>query len=153
MKVQATKQGHYDQCLREEHEVFELIDNEDGTMPLRMKQIPVLDKDGKAIPYEFTEEVWLDADGNAVHRDFAEDGETISGKGGFRGENFNCGWMRRVPDDTECGLYDEPIRALRVNANARPVPRTIKASDSPVNAPRAAPFRGAKPDRTRRVAG
>ena len=100
MKVQATRQGFYDQVLRDPGEVFELIDEPDGTPPLRMIRTEIL-KDGKPTG-DYTESVYMDAEGNVMHRDFAPDHEELTGRGVFKGDTFSPGWMRQVPD---CLLY------------------------------------------------
>ena len=141
MRVQATKCGFYDQVMRETGEVFDLIDEADGTMPIRMKRIFAKDKEGKDLLDEWTEEPWLDADGNAVHRDFAPDTEQLEGKGSFRGERYTPGWMVEVPESVEIGIYDRSMQA-KVQEGRAPIARIIRPSDEPLNAPRATPSRG-----------
>jgi hypothetical protein len=151
MRVQAVRLGQYDQVLREVGEVFDLIDNEDGSMPLRMKRIPILDDKGKDTG-EFTEEVYLDREGNALHRDFAPADEELTGKGAFKGETFAPGWMVEVPQTTVCGIY-EPNQRFSMKGHDEPVPiqRVIKASNQPANLPPMTPMRG-KNERQRRSA-
>lgn len=151
MKVQATKQGFYDNCLREEGEVFALVDNADGSMPLRMVRTYELDKNQKPTG-EFTEEVYLDKDGNVMHADFAPDHEEVTGRGAFRGETFSPGWMVQVPDETQIGIYP-PEQKFNSVGREVPVPinRIIKPSNEPLNAPRATPMRGKAEDRAERV--
>src|SRR5208283_5751585 len=105
MRVQATREGFYDNVLRPVGEVFDLLNDPDGKMPIRMHPAkPIKDKDGEIIDWE--EPVpWLDKDGNAVHGHFAPDGEEVRGRGRFAGERFSSGWMVQVPDDTELGIY------------------------------------------------
>lgn len=150
MKVQATKQGFYDQCLRDPGEVFELIDEVDGTMPIKMNREYELDKNGKPTG-EYTETVFLDAEGNVRHRDFAPDFDQVVGRGHFRGETFAPGWMVQVPDDTVIGIYDPEVKFdLEGKQKAMPIQRIIKPSDEPLNSPRATPMRGNKAERVRR---
>src|ERR1700722_926854 len=139
IRVQATQTGFYNQYLHEAGEVFDLIDNDDGTMPLRMIQTPILGEDKKPIPGEFTEEVWLHKEGNPMHRDFAPAEEEVKGRGQFfKGETFRHGWMRRVPDDTPLGIYPYDIMA----APNAPVQRVVRPSTEPHNAPRSTPIKG-----------
>lgn len=139
MRVQATKQGFYNQYLHEIGEVFDLLNEPDGTMPLRMIQHPVLDKDGKPTG-EYTEEVWLDEDGNPMHRDFSPHNLEIKGRGQFfKGETFRDGWMREVPADTALGIY--PYDIMQASRDA-PVQRVVRPSTEPLNAPRATEIRG-----------
>ena len=138
MRVQAVRQGFYNQYLHEIGEVFDLLNEPDGTMPLRMVQIPIL-KDGKETG-EFEEEVYLDGEGNPMHRDFSPHDMELKGRGQyFKGETFREGWMRQVPDDTPLGIYPYEIVPGLQNA---PVQRVVRKSDEPVNAPRATPIRG-----------
>src|SRR5438876_3184580 len=112
-KVVATVWGHYDQVLREPGEVFELWPNVDedgkrleGSYPLREDWVPKRDAVGREIPDEGEWVLFKDRDGNPVHRDFAEDtGDQLIKRGALRGEVMRFGWMRRVPDETPCGLY------------------------------------------------
>jgi hypothetical protein len=159
MRVQATKQGFYNQYLHEIGEVFDLLMNDDGTMPLKMIQKKVDDVFPPSHPqagkptfhWEDTDEPELDGEGNPIHRDFAPDGEESIGVGhGFKGDIFRHGWMRRVPDDTPLGIYPPEVSfGNRGQEQRAPIARIVKPSDQPVNAPRAAPIRG-KPDRTYR---
>jgi hypothetical protein len=162
VRVQATKQGFYNQFLHEAGEVFDLLDNEDGTMPLRMKQKKVDDVFPPSHPqagkptfhWEDTEEPELDAEGNPLHRDFAPDGpEYIGTTHGFKGDVFRFGWMRVVPDDTQLGIYPPEITfGTRGQEQRSPIARVVRPSNEPVNAPRSAPIRG-KIDRTVRQGG
>jgi hypothetical protein len=147
MRVQATRPGFYNQFEHVVGEVFDLLDNPDGTMPIRTRPVAVLDKEGKPTG-EFDQEPWLDEDGNAVHRDFAEDGELVEGRGNFKGERFSYGWMRKVPEDTPLGIYEHAIETGV--QQARPVGRIVRPSNEPINAPISTPIRGTV-DRTRRV--
>jgi hypothetical protein len=152
MRVQATKQGFYDQCLREPGEVFDLVDEPDGSMPIRMNREYEMDaKTGKPTG-EYTETPYLDKDGNVMHRDFAPDAEQITGRGHFRGETFAPGWMVQVPDETLVGIYPpETTFQSTGRETAKPIQRIIKPSDEPMNAPRATPMRGNKTERVRRA--
>lgn len=151
MKVQATKQGFYDNCLREPGEVFELLNDEKGEMPIRMVRTYEM-KDGKPTG-EYSEVPYMDKDGNVMHADFAPDHEEVTGRGSFRGETFTPGWMVEVPEETQVGLYDADTTFTSVGREkAMPIKRIIKPSDEPVNAPRATPMRGDKAARVRRTA-
>jgi hypothetical protein len=152
MRVQATKQGFYDQVLREPGEVFDLSDDANGEMPLRMDRVYELDaKTGKPTG-EFTETVYLDKEGNPMHADFAPDHEEITGKGAFRGETFTPGWMISVPEETEVGIYEPDVRfSAQGREVPKPVQRIIKASNEPANMPRMTPMKG-KAQRQRRSA-
>ena len=150
MKVQATRQGFYDQVLRDPGEVFELIDEIDGTPPLRMIRTETL-KDGKPTG-DYTETVYMDSEGNVMHRDFAPDHEELTGRGVFKGDTFSPGWMRQVPDDTPIGLYEPETRfAMDGKQLPQPITRIIKPGSEPLNAPRATPMRGKASDRQRRA--
>lgn len=141
MRVQATKEGFYNQFIHVVGEVFDLLnDPETGTMPLRM--IREYEKDDKgALTGEWTEtKPYLDKEGNPMHRDFAPDEEAVRGTGAFRGESFSPGWMRRVPDETPLGIYDHAI--LPDLPKAAPMQRVILPSDQAINSPRATPIRG-----------
>lgn len=146
-KVQATKQGFADQYLHEIGEVFELVMNEDGTMPLKMVNVPVLDATGKPTN-EFTEEVFLDENGEPVHAHYSPHDDEWKGIGIFKGETFREGWMRRVPDETPCGLYPADVE-FGVAAKA-PIQRIIRPAGTALHAPMAAQPRG-KIDRTFRT--
>lgn len=144
--VQATKQGFYNQYLHEIGEVFELVADDNGEIPLKMVKVEVL-RDGKPTG-EFTEEVFLDTDGEPVHALYSPHDEEWKGIGNFKGETLREGWMRRVPDDTPLGLYPPEV-VFGVEARA-PVQRIIKPVGTALNAPPSAPIRG-KVDRTIRT--
>ena len=142
MKVQATKQGFYDQVLREPGEVFELVNDASGEMPIRMKREYEIGKDGKPTG-EYTEEPDLDADGSAVHADFAPDFEEVKGRGAFRGETYTPGWMIQVPDDTEVGIYPPETRfSMKGKEQPRPIQRIVRPDNEPANMPRVTPSKG-----------
>ena len=157
MRVQATKQGFYNQFLHEPGEVFDLLDNDDGTMPLKMKQKKVEDVFPPSHPqagkptfhWEDTDEPELTEEGEPIHRDFAPDDSEARGVAhGFQGETFRHGWMRRVPDETPLGIYPpDVVFGDRGREQRAPISRIVKPSDQPVNAPRSTPIRG-KVDRT-----
>lgn len=150
MRVQATKQGFYNQHLCDPGEVFDLLDDENGEMPIRMVRTYELDGAGKPTG-EYTEVPYMDKDGNVVHRDFAPDFEELKGRGAFRGETFTPGWMVQVPDETECGIYEPDVRfSMAGRELPKPVQRIIKPANEPANMPRSTPMRG-KVDRTRRA--
>lgn len=151
MRVLATRQGFYNQHLCEPGEVFDLLDNPDGSMPIRMLREYELDKHGKPTG-EYTETPYLDKEGNVMHRDFAPDMEELPGKGLFRGESYAPGWMVQVPDETECGIYEPDVRFREDGTpdTKRPIQRIIKAANEPTNLPHITPMRG-KVDRTRRA--
>lgn len=155
MKVQAVRTnnsspfaGIYDNIPRMPGEVFELLDNPDGTMPFRMKRVylqekrynPETKQEETYYTGEFREdEVFLDKNGEPMHRDFAPWDETQVGQGkAFGGEIFNLGWMRRVPEDTPCGLYDE---TQVIGEKSAPVQR-LSGKAGPLNSPMAAPIKG-----------
>jgi hypothetical protein len=160
-KVCATRQGHFDQLLREPGEVFELLPNEDGSWPWREDWVKkseagnreILDEDGDMVLVQFA-----DKHGAPMHRDFAIDqGLQLMKRGPMRGESVHLGWMRRVPDETPCGLYqegtdfwngetppgEEPIAPRR---GARSATQAASVSDGhrllPGSTARAAPIRG-----------
>ncbi len=110
--VVATQQGVCkDHILREVGEVFELKTNEDGTYPVREEWVAKLGPDGKQIGDEGEYVQLLDQDGNPMHRDYAPDmGEQMMRAGPKRGEVSRFGWHKRVPDDTEAGIYPEGHR-------------------------------------------
>jgi hypothetical protein len=159
-KVQATKEGFYNQYVHVVGEVFELLMNEDGTMPLKMKQVKVSDVFPTSHPqagkdtfhWDDSDEPELDAEGNPIHRDFAPDGEELKATApGFKGDIFSPGWMRRVPDHIACGIYpaDQLFSVMGKEERRAPISRVVLDSSQPVNAPRATQIVG-KIDRTRR---
>ena len=152
MKVQATKQGFYDNVLREAGEVFQLFNDENGEMPLRMVRTYEIGKDGKHTG-EYTEEVYMDKDGNPMHADFAPNEDEISGRGAFRGETFSPGWMVQVPEETEIGIYPPEQKFNAQGREApRPIARIIKPSNEPANMPQMTKMRGKVSDRKHRSA-
>lgn len=152
MRVQATKQGFYDNVLREPGEVFDLLDDVNGEMPLKMTRTYEKDKEGK-ITGEYTEEVYLAKDGNPVHADFAPDGQEVGGRGTFRGETFTPGWMVQVPDDTLVGIYEPGTKfAMSGKDVPQPIARIIKSGNEPANLARMTPMRGKLSDRQHRKA-
>jgi hypothetical protein len=135
--------------LREPGGVFDLSDDANGEMPLRMTRTHELDKDGK-LTGEFTEVVYLDGEGNPMHADFAPDHEELIGRGAFRGETFSPGWMISVPEGTELGIYEPDVRfSAQGREVPKPIQRIIKASNEPANMPRMTPMKG-KAQRQRR---
>lgn len=143
MRVQATKLGFYNNYLHEIGEVFDLLNDENGDMPLRMIKVEVKGADGKPTG-EFVEEVYLDEKGNPMHRDFSPHDMEWRGVGHFKGDVFREGWMRIVPDDTPLGIW--PDREFGLPAKA-PIQRTVRAEGTPLNIAQSAPVRG-KIDRT-----
>lgn len=106
-KVVATQMGQYNQVLREEGEVFELLAYADGTYPPAVKYIPKK-VNGKIVEDEWDEEAILGPDQKPIHADFAEDqGAKLIKKGPKKGEVMRFGWMKRVPDKTPVGQYPE----------------------------------------------
>jgi hypothetical protein len=102
----ALRQGHYNQCLRNPGEVFDLLCYADGTYPPLVRYEQKLDAAQKPIPDEWDEIVVLGKDKKPVHRDFAEDqGERLIRKGPIKGDVMRFGWMKRVPDKVPVGLY------------------------------------------------
>jgi hypothetical protein len=154
MKVQAVRTnesspfaGIYDNIPRMPGEVFELLNSADGTMPLRMKRTyrkekvfnPNTQRMESVYTDEYDEEIFLDSDGNPMHRDYAPWDEKQQGAGkAFGGEIFNLGWMRAVPDDTQCGLYPE-----NEIIGERPAPvKRLSGATRTMNAPQSAPIKG-----------
>ncbi len=161
-RVQATSEGQYNQYLHVVGEVFDLMMNADGTMPLKMKQKKVPDFYPSSHPQagketfhlEDSDEPELDEDGEPIHRDFASDGVEARGTAlGFAGDTFRHGWMRRVPDDTPLGIYPADQLFTRQGQERKaPISRVVLPSNHPTNAPRSAPIMG-EIDRTFRQAG
>lgn len=162
MKVQAVRTqeyspfaGIYDNIPREPGEVFELLMNNDGTMPLRMIRTPIKEKrklpDGSIEVFdtgEVDEQVWLDKEGNPMHRDYAPHTEVVHGKGkAFGGEVFRVGWMRIVPDNTPVGRYPE---GEIIGERAAPMQR-LSGTPRAQNAPQATPSQGTMERPARRV--
>ncbi len=138
MRVVATQLGQYDQILRDVGEVFDLLDGPDGSIPAAKVWVPTKMADGKDHPIDGELVVVTDAEGNPVHRDFAEDmGDQVIEAGPMRGEVARLGWMRRVPDDTPCGMYPP-------GTNFWPEERTAAAArrNAPRNSAPAAAIRG-----------
>lgn len=106
-RVVATREGVYNQVLRQAGEVFDLLCYEDGSYPQAMRTVPKLGADGKPIPGEWIDEpAYLKDKKTPLHRDFAEDqGEKLITHGPIKGDVMRFGWMKRVPDKTEIGLY------------------------------------------------
>ena len=141
MRVQATKEGFYNQFIHVVGEVFDLLDDpKTGRMPLRMIREYLKDDKGVLTGEFIDEKPYLDKEGNPMHADYAPDEEVVRGTGAFRGESFSPGWMRQVPDDTPLGIYDYAI--VPNAARAAPMQRIIQPSDQPSNSPRATPIRG-----------
>lgn len=104
-RVVATRPGQYNQVLRTEGEVFDLLCYEDGSYPPAVDYKPKM-VDGKEVPGEWDEVVKVGKDKKPIHRDFAEDqGERLIKKGPIKGDVVRFGWMRRVPDKVPIGLY------------------------------------------------
>jgi len=154
-KVVTTRPGVYDQILRGAEldrpmEVFELLPNDDGSYPEKVKYTPRKDAQGALARDEYGDviqdaEVVIGSDGKPEHAVFAEDtGAMTIERGPLRGETFFLGWMRRVPDETPCGLYpagtdfwlgEEPPGEAR--------PRAKKPA-APKQSLQAAPIRGSR---------
>jgi hypothetical protein len=118
MKVVATQEGQYDQIFREVGEVFSLIGdvNDPGKDPEQpypyraKKYTPKKDKTGKVLEDEFAEEDLLDKEQQPIHVDFAEDtGPKLIKRGPKKGEVSRTGWMLKVPDHIQTGLYEVGI--------------------------------------------
>jgi hypothetical protein len=137
-KVVATRMGQYDQILREEGEVFELLANADGSYTWREDWVPKRDAQGREIPDEGEWVEYRDKEGNPVHTDFAPDtGDHLMKRGPMKGETVRFGWMRRVPDETPCGLYPPGADFWPPDApQATPVRRVAAKQTGP------APIRG-----------
>lgn len=140
--VVATAMGQYDQILREPGEVFELLPNEDGTVPPMLRAVPRKTADGRPVLDEVGDPVVdetpvVGADGLPLHRDFAEDtGDQLIKRGALKGEVMRFGWMRRVADETPCGLYP-PGTDFWPGESRAAAPRRAATS-----APQPAPVRG-----------
>jgi len=107
-RVVATADGFYDQIYRSPGEVFDLLNNDDGTVPQATRYIPKIGTDGKEIPDAGTyEPLWLDeAAGEPLHRDFASDtGGQLQTSGPMKGEVVRYGWMKRVSLNVQVGIY------------------------------------------------
>lgn len=106
MKVVATRQGFYNQILREPGEVFQLLNKADGSMPEATRVEPVLDKDGLPIPRRFKRVAVKDEHGKPVHAHFAKDlGSQLCEDGPSAGESIHLGWMLEVPERVPVGRY------------------------------------------------
>jgi len=108
MKVLATKQGVYNQILREPGEVFSLLTYPDGSFPKAQRFAPKLDAKGNRDPSG--EGTWIEVKdkktNQPIHRDFAEDvGSKSIKSGNMAGENFEIGWMKPVPETVAEGFY------------------------------------------------
>jgi hypothetical protein len=103
MRVMATRQGQYCNMLIEAGWVFDLLMNEDGSMPEREDWIPVLAQDPITKKMVDTGDgefkVYLDPrTKKPVHRDYSPDeGNVMLRKGPIRGESVNVGWMVEAP--------------------------------------------------------
>ncbi len=151
--VAATRQGQYDQILREPGEVFELLGEEDGTYAPAVRLVPRRNADGRPVLDELGEAIIDEApvqgaDGLPLHQDFAEDlGATQLTRGPMRGEVMHLGWMLRVPDSTPCGLYPAGTDFW---SGAEPPPhrKAVAVAPKPAPTPRAAsqaaPIRGSR---------
>jgi hypothetical protein len=112
MKVVATRQGVYNQILRDVGEVFSLLTYPDGSWPKARAWVPKLDKNtGK--PVGPGEGEWVEIktkDGKPLHAHFAPDrGAQSATTGPMAGETMDIGWMRSVPDSTPEGFYPEGV--------------------------------------------
>ena len=108
MKVVATREGFYDNILRDPGEVFELLMNDDGSMPIAEQFIAKIDPaTGKPAADGSGDYITIvDKDGTAIHRDYAPDqGDVAIRFGPRRGDMMPMGWMLEVPEDTEVGIY------------------------------------------------
>lgn len=106
-RVLATQTGQYNQVLRQEGEVFDLLLHEDGSYPKAVRLVQKKGADGRPIPDEYDEEVIFLKDGKTpVHAHFAEDqGSKLIKHGPRKGDVMRFGWMKRVPDRVPVGLY------------------------------------------------
>lgn len=144
--VQAVRQGFYDHILREPGEVFVLINNPDGSVPIRMQRTFKKARrirngiEEEYATHEYTETPYLDADGNGMHADFSPHSEEWRGTGNeFGGETFREGWMRRVPSDTPVGIY--PAEQVFGEERRAPIQR-LSGKPGQTNAPQHTPSRG-----------
>lgn len=126
-RVVATREGHYNQMLREAGEVFDLLLAKDGSYKRLIIRRPILDNDGNRTgrfkDHHIIAKDWrgepvmtegVDKDGKktgklvnvAEHEDFAEDiGNVSITDGPLAGEIQHIGWMRRVPPNVPIGFY------------------------------------------------
>src|SRR2546425_343631 len=105
-RVVATREGQYNQLIRNAGEVFDLLCYANGSYPPAVKYVPKKDAKGAVIPEEWDEELIKGKDGKPVHRDFAEDqGNKLMKSGPKKGEVLRFGWMRRVSEHVQVGQY------------------------------------------------
>ena len=107
MKVVATKPGVYNQILREPGEVFALLTYPDGSFPKREDWVPKIDPaTKKEVAGEGQWMEFKDKKGQPRHRDLAlDEGMRTARDGPARGETFEIGWMKVVPDHIAEGFY------------------------------------------------
>jgi hypothetical protein len=126
MRVRATMPGYYCNVFINAGEVFDLLQNPDGTDPVR--QVRKKKPDGKFEVVDF-----LDRDGNKVHRDFAEDtGQYLIEDGPMAGETAYLGWMEEVGEDVPCTIvgieqYRHGFDVMTRRPRQPPLPPRVKA--------------------------
>lgn len=132
MRVRATMPGFYCNVYIDAGQVFDLLQNPDGTDPLKKVRKPKLDASGKETGK--TELVlFKDEDGHTVHRDFAQDtGQYLIEEGPMAGDTVLLGWMEEVDESVPCTIegieqyrhgFDVVTRKPRVPA----LPPRVKA--------------------------
>lgn len=129
-RVLATQTGQYNQVLREEGEVFDLLCYANGSYPPAVNYLPKKDAKGNVLLDEWDEEVIKSKDGKPVHRDFAEDqGNKLIKAGPKRGEVMRFGWMKRVPDHVPVGLYPKGVDFWRTGVQLPQAFQTVPDRD------------------------
>jgi len=139
MRVIATRAGHYCNVMINPGEVFDLVQNPDGTDPLKMVKTPILDGSGKPTG-RFKTEKFVDAHGNTMHRDFAPAAEAyLIEDGPLSGETVELGWMEEVDESVPVTPHLAYIDQYRIGFDVetrkvrlKPPPARIKppAKDS-----------------------
>lgn len=135
MRVRAVERGYYDNIEREPGEVFDLLMNADGSMPLRQEVIWAKDKNGQILrdangrgTVEATRD-WKDpVTGDPMHRDFSPHTEEYPN---VHGEVPVRGWMEEVGERVKCGLY--PPDTDFSNLAPAPLSRAGKAVGEPIH--------------------
>lgn len=137
MRVLSTQAGFYCNVYIDAGHVFDLIQNADGTDPLREDWVPKLDAHGKDTgdgDYVLFKDPKT---GQHVHRDYAPDsGDFMIRQGPKRGEVTRLGWMKIVSNDTPITIDVEEFQhGFDVNTRKPRKPPRIERVSQPAAPP------------------
>lgn len=133
MRVQATQTGFYCNVYIETGNVFDLVQNADGSDPMREDWVPKLDAQGKDTGDGEYVTFKDPKTGKPVHRDYAPDsGDFMIRQGPRRGEVSRLGWMKQVADDTPITMDVEEFQhGFDVNTRKPRKPPRIERTPTP----------------------